>query len=38
MELTEPIRRGICVMRGSVYVGNKLVTEGEFTAQLVKRN
>lgn len=38
MELIEPIRRGICVMRGSVYVGNKLCTEGEFTAQLVKRN
>lgn len=36
MELIEPIRRGICVMRGSVYVGNKLCTEGEFTAQLVK--
>ena len=38
MELIEPIRRGICVMRGSVFVGNKLCTEGEFTAQLVKRN
>jgi UDP-3-O-[3-hydroxymyristoyl] N-acetylglucosamine deacetylase/3-hydroxyacyl-[acyl-carrier-protein] dehydratase len=38
MELIEPIRRGICVMRGSVYVENKLCTEGEFTAQLVKRN
>ena len=26
MELTEPIRRGICVMKGSVrYVGNKYV-------------
>lgn len=37
MELMEPIRRGICVMRGNVYVGNKLCTEGEFTAQLVKR-
>ncbi len=37
MELMEPIRRGICVMRGSVYVGNKLCTEGDFTAQLVKR-
>jgi UDP-3-O-[3-hydroxymyristoyl] N-acetylglucosamine deacetylase/3-hydroxyacyl-[acyl-carrier-protein] dehydratase len=37
MELIEPIRRGICVMKGSVYVGNKLCTEGEFTAQLVKR-
>ena len=38
MELIEPIRRGICVMRGSVYVGNKVCTEGEFTAKLVKRN
>ena len=38
MELIEPIRRGICVMRGSVYVGNKLCTEGDFTAQLVKRS
>jgi UDP-3-O-[3-hydroxymyristoyl] N-acetylglucosamine deacetylase/3-hydroxyacyl-[acyl-carrier-protein] dehydratase len=38
MELMEPIRRGICVMRGSVYVGNKLCTEGDLTAQLVKRN
>lgn len=38
MELIEPIRRGICVMRGSVYVGNKLCTEGDLTAQLVKRN
>ncbi len=38
MELVEPIRRGICVMKGSVYVGNKLCTEGEFTAQLVKRD
>ncbi len=38
MELIEPIRRGICVMKGSVYVGNKLCTEGEFTAQLVKRD
>jgi len=38
MELIQPIRRGICVMRGSVYVGNKLCTEGEFTAQLVKRS
>jgi UDP-3-O-[3-hydroxymyristoyl] N-acetylglucosamine deacetylase/3-hydroxyacyl-[acyl-carrier-protein] dehydratase len=38
MELIEPIRRGICVMRGNVYVGNKLCAEGDFTAQLVKRN
>jgi UDP-3-O-[3-hydroxymyristoyl] N-acetylglucosamine deacetylase/3-hydroxyacyl-[acyl-carrier-protein] dehydratase len=38
MELIEPIRRGICVMRGSVYVGNKLCTEGDFTAQLVRKD
>ncbi len=37
MELIEPIRRGICVMRGSIFVGNKLCTEGDLTAQLVKR-
>ena len=38
MELIEPIRRGICVMHGSVYVGNKLCAEGDLTAQLVKRS
>ncbi len=38
MELIEPIRRGICAMRGSIFVGNKLCTEGDLTAQLVKRN
>jgi UDP-3-O-[3-hydroxymyristoyl] N-acetylglucosamine deacetylase/3-hydroxyacyl-[acyl-carrier-protein] dehydratase len=38
MELIEPIRRGICIMRGSVYVGNKLCTEADLTAQLVKRS
>ena len=38
MDLAEPIRRGICVMKGSVYVGNKLCTEADLTAQLVKRN
>jgi UDP-3-O-[3-hydroxymyristoyl] N-acetylglucosamine deacetylase/3-hydroxyacyl-[acyl-carrier-protein] dehydratase len=37
MELMEPIRRGICIMHGSVYVGNKLCAEGDLTAQLVKR-
>ncbi|MBK7882876.1 MAG: bifunctional UDP-3-O-[3-hydroxymyristoyl] N-acetylglucosamine deacetylase/3-hydroxyacyl-ACP dehydratase [Chitinophagaceae bacterium] len=38
MDLAEPIRRGICVMKGSVYVGNKLCTEADLTAQLVKRS
>jgi UDP-3-O-[3-hydroxymyristoyl] N-acetylglucosamine deacetylase/3-hydroxyacyl-[acyl-carrier-protein] dehydratase len=38
MELIEPIRRGICVMRGSVFIGSKLCTEADLTAQLVKRS
>lgn len=37
MELLHPIRRGICEMRGTVYVGDKLVTEAILTAQIVKR-
>ena len=37
MELMEPIRRGICVMRGTCYVGNRLVSEGDLVAQLVRR-
>jgi len=32
-----PIRRGMCEMRGTVYVGNKIVTEATLMAQLVKR-
>ncbi|MFN0276944.1 MAG: bifunctional UDP-3-O-[3-hydroxymyristoyl] N-acetylglucosamine deacetylase/3-hydroxyacyl-ACP dehydratase [Chitinophagales bacterium] len=37
MELINPIRRGICEMKASAYVGSQLVTEGELTAQVVKR-
>jgi len=37
MELMAPIRRGICEMRGTVYVGNKIATEADLMAQLVKR-
>lgn len=37
MVLLEPIRRGMCIMRGTVYVGNKLCAEGDFTAQIVRR-
>ncbi|NML20549.1 bifunctional UDP-3-O-[3-hydroxymyristoyl] N-acetylglucosamine deacetylase/3-hydroxyacyl-ACP dehydratase [Pseudoflavitalea sp. G-6-1-2] len=37
MELIAPIRRGICEMRGTVYVGNKIATEADLMAQLVKR-
>ena len=37
MELLHPIRRGICEMRGTIYVGDKLVTEATLVAQIVKR-
>jgi len=38
MELAAPIRRGICEMRGTVFVGNKIATEADLVAQLVKRS
>ncbi len=38
MELLSPIRRGICHMYGTAYVGNKVASEGELTAQIVKTN
>ena len=38
MELLAPIRRGIVQMRGIAYVGNKIVSEGDLTAQIVKRS
>jgi UDP-3-O-[3-hydroxymyristoyl] N-acetylglucosamine deacetylase / 3-hydroxyacyl-[acyl-carrier-protein] dehydratase len=34
--LTSPIRRGIAEMRGLCYVGNSVVAEGEYMAQIVK--
>jgi len=37
MELKAPIRRGICEMRGTVYVGGKVATEADLVAQVVKR-
>ncbi len=37
MELLNPIRRGICEMRGTIFVGDKLVTEAVLVAQIVKR-
>jgi UDP-3-O-[3-hydroxymyristoyl] N-acetylglucosamine deacetylase/3-hydroxyacyl-[acyl-carrier-protein] dehydratase len=37
MELLSPIRRGICVMQGTAYVGNKIASEAELTAQIIKR-
>ena len=37
MELMAPMRRGIVQMMGTAFVGDKLVSEGELTAQIVKR-
>lgn len=37
MELIHPIRRGFCHMHGRSYVGDVLVSEGDFTAKIVKR-
>lgn len=36
VELLAPIRRGISTMRGYVFVGEKVVCEAEFMAQIVK--
>jgi UDP-3-O-[3-hydroxymyristoyl] N-acetylglucosamine deacetylase/3-hydroxyacyl-[acyl-carrier-protein] dehydratase len=36
MDLIEPMRRGIVTMFGQAFVGNKLVVEGEMTAQIIK--
>jgi len=38
LELLNPIRRGICEMRGTAYVGNKLATEAELVAQIVRKD
>jgi UDP-3-O-[3-hydroxymyristoyl] N-acetylglucosamine deacetylase/3-hydroxyacyl-[acyl-carrier-protein] dehydratase len=37
LELASPIRRGICHMKGYAYVGDRIVTEAELFAQLVKK-
>lgn len=36
--LTSPIRRGIAEMRGVCYVGDSIVAEGDYMAQIVKIN
>jgi UDP-3-O-[3-hydroxymyristoyl] N-acetylglucosamine deacetylase/3-hydroxyacyl-[acyl-carrier-protein] dehydratase len=36
MKLLAPMRRGLCLMEGKAYVGNKLVCEAEMMAQIVK--
>lgn len=37
LTLTSPIRRGIANMKGVTYIGDKVVAEGEFMAQIVKQ-
>jgi UDP-3-O-[3-hydroxymyristoyl] N-acetylglucosamine deacetylase / 3-hydroxyacyl-[acyl-carrier-protein] dehydratase len=37
LELINPVRRGIALMHGKAYVGNKLVSEAELTAMVQKR-
>ena len=36
VELLAPVRHGISSMRGYVFVGENVVTEATFTAQIVK--
>jgi UDP-3-O-[3-hydroxymyristoyl] N-acetylglucosamine deacetylase/3-hydroxyacyl-[acyl-carrier-protein] dehydratase len=37
LELMSPIRRGICEMRGTAFVGENIVTEAELFAGIYKR-
>lgn len=36
LDLVEPIRRGLVHMRGTAFVGDKIVTEADFMAQVIK--
>ena len=36
LDLTSPIRRGLCQMSGKGYVGNHLAIEAEMLAQIIK--
>lgn len=38
LDLLSPIRRGLCHMKGSAYVGSKIVMEAELLAQITKKN
>ena len=37
-DLTAPVRRGICQMKGIAFVGDKIVMEAELMAQIVRRS
>jgi UDP-3-O-[3-hydroxymyristoyl] N-acetylglucosamine deacetylase/3-hydroxyacyl-[acyl-carrier-protein] dehydratase len=36
LEMISPIRRGIATMKGHIFVGEQLVSEAEFMAQIIK--
>lgn len=36
LQMIEPIRHAISTMKGYIFVGDKLVSEAEFTAQVIK--
>ncbi len=38
LDLMAPIRRGICQMRGTAFVGDKIVMDAELMAQIVKKS
>ncbi len=38
LKLLEPIRRGICHMKGTAYVGDNIVMEAQMMASIVKKN
>jgi UDP-3-O-[3-hydroxymyristoyl] N-acetylglucosamine deacetylase/3-hydroxyacyl-[acyl-carrier-protein] dehydratase len=35
MELTAPVRRGLCLMHGEAYVGDRMVCEADMMAQVI---
>jgi UDP-3-O-[3-hydroxymyristoyl] N-acetylglucosamine deacetylase / 3-hydroxyacyl-[acyl-carrier-protein] dehydratase len=37
MELMNPVRRGICEMKGTIFVADKIVAEADMVAQIVKK-
>ncbi|GAC1418412.1 MAG: bifunctional UDP-3-O-[3-hydroxymyristoyl] N-acetylglucosamine deacetylase/3-hydroxyacyl-ACP dehydratase [Flavisolibacter sp.] len=37
MELMNPVRRGICEMKGTIFVGEKVIAEADLVAQIVKK-
>jgi UDP-3-O-[3-hydroxymyristoyl] N-acetylglucosamine deacetylase/3-hydroxyacyl-[acyl-carrier-protein] dehydratase len=36
VELTSEMRRGIATMRGLAFIGDKVISEADFTAQIIK--